>query len=241
MSAPSARPPRSPRLFVPEGSAYEGREAVLPPDEARHAATVLRAKAGDAVELFDGAGRRVAAELAEVGKRRVVVRAVGEPTETPAPDRPFTLAVAAPKGDRFRWLVEKATELGVDRLRLVTTERSVVEPGGGKLDKAAAAVIAACKQCGRDRLMPIEAALPFGRYVVDEASDHRVIAVPTADEPLSAAGGPTACLIGPEGGFTDAEVDTAVAAGWEPVSLGRHVLRVETAAVAAAAVAAAAD
>ena len=216
------------RFYCPELAAGE---LALPEAEGRHAWQVLRKSTGDRVELFDGAGRRAAAELVSVHKKAVVARAE-EPTQTPAAP-PLTVAAAVPKADRFKWMVEKLTELGVTTLVPLKTERTVVDPGAAKLEKMAATVVAACKQSGRDRLMAIEPVTDLASALARPAGTRLI-----ADVGASGRGGgvDTLLLVGPEGGWTDAERAAAAEAGFEPVTLGPHVLRTETAAVAGAAV-----
>ena len=99
----------------------------LPADEVRHLTRVCRFAPGDRVEIFDGKGFATSALITEVGKDQAVLVAEGPPLQELAPPCPLTLATAIPKGDRFDWLVEKATELGVARLIPLITEHSVVD------------------------------------------------------------------------------------------------------------------
>jgi 16S rRNA (uracil1498-N3)-methyltransferase len=209
--------------------------------EAHHLIHVMRASVGDEVTLFDDSGfefratvetlRRADAELRIVERREV--------------DRelPFalTVGVSLPKGDRQKWLVEKLTELGVTTLVPIITDRSVAQPAAGALDRLHRSVIEGAKQCGRNRLMKIAAAQPWSEWISNSQSEmesRRLIAHPTG-APLSTIDPgrsvPTLLAIGPEGGLTDAEVAAATAAGWQLVSLGPRILRVETAAIALAA------
>jgi 16S rRNA (uracil1498-N3)-methyltransferase len=141
-----------------------------------------------------------------------------------------------PKGDRFDWLVEKATELGVDRLIPLVTERSVVDPRSAKLDRLRRVVIEACKQSRRDWLMELEAPTPWRSVIGQAEPSIKLIAHPDfpgmAVSGLNLTGRSAILAIGPEGGFSDAEVDTARSLGWRPVGLGSTILRVETAALA---------
>lgn len=217
-----------PRFFLPDLSPGE---IALPDEEAHHFAKVLRGRAGESVHVFDGRGRRAAAEVIAVAKRCVRVR-VGEVTETPN-RATVTLFVAAPKGDRFRWLVEKATELGVRAIQPIVTERTVTEPGGGKLDKLRQTSLAACKQCGRDWLMPIAEPIPLAEAVAGR------ITFAWADRGGRSPLGECEhdLFIGPEGGWSDDErVALRSGGGGLPIALGRHILRTETAAIAAAAI-----
>lgn len=213
--------------------------AMLGGDEARHLTRVLRAQVGDEVTLFDGRGRAWVARILRIARSEVEL-STGEPSESASPSRPVvTLAVALPKGERQKWLVEKLTELGVARLVPLVTERGVAAATPAAIERLERAVIEACKQCGRDFLMEIGPPRSIAELVgAAPAGVPRIIATPGGG-PFAAAIPPIAseilALVGPEGGFTPDEVATARAAGCEPVSLGRHVLRVETAAIAVAA------
>jgi 16S rRNA (uracil1498-N3)-methyltransferase len=174
----------------------------------------------------------------------------------------LTIATAVPKGDRFGWLIEKATELGVARIVPIMTERSVVDPRDSKLDKMRQASITACKQCGRNHLMHIAAITSWKDFLQNIAQGSQfLIAHPyesTGVDALQASGGPKltdssnlesalnpstsdqiskkiTIVIGPEGGFSDSEVQSALALGAIPIQLGNYILRIETAAIAAAA------
>lgn len=213
---------------------------VLDEMESHHLAKVLRKSLGDTVELFDGRGQVAMATVERISKRevqlRIVERSAAEPVSTPS----VTLAVAPPKGDRFRWLVEKATELGVDRLIPLETRRSVVSPRDGKLEKMRHAVIAACKQSRRNRLMEILDPLAWGELLDHWIPSHSTwLAHPTGATWSEVQQGHDVAsllfVVGPEGGLTDEEVESATAAGATPVSLGRNILRIETAALAIAA------
>lgn len=191
--------------------------------------------------MFDGAGIEAAAEIVRVDRRSVELRVIDR-HEAPVPAvPPLSIAVAPPKGDRLRFLVEKLTELGVARLILLETERAIVEPRDRKLGKLGQTVIAACKQCGRSRLMEIAPPMSFDQLIAcGFANAVAVIAHPTGEPlgealSLEPADRPLLALVGPEGGFTDSEVAAAIAAGARPVSLGETILRIETAALALAA------
>jgi 16S rRNA (uracil1498-N3)-methyltransferase len=231
----------------------QGGSAVLDGDEARHLARVLRARVGDVVTLFDGRGRAWQARVTRIARDTVELEAVepnavepntvarfaGEPAPPPAAPR-LTLAVALPKGERQKWMVEKLTELGVARLVPLETARGVAEATASAAARLERQVIEACKQCGRDTLMEVAAGRPLDRVLADLPAGARgVIAHPHAP-PLEAAAvqaGATEviALVGPEGGFTAAELAAADRAGAVRVSLGPHILRVETAAIALAA------
>jgi 16S rRNA (uracil1498-N3)-methyltransferase len=230
----------SERFFVAEP--VTGERAELTGDEARHLAAVMRAKIGDEVTLFDGSGNEFTARIEALSKRAVELAIV----ERRAIDRELplalTLAVALPKGERQKWLVEKATELGVTRLVPLVTKRGVAQPVAAALERLRRSVIEASKQCGRNRLLeiatPIAAAELFGSPPGQYGTEvTRLIADPSG-RPLSdvsRASADVLAAIGPEGGFRPDELAAAQAAGWQPVSLGPRILRVETAAIALAA------
>ena len=204
--------------------------------EAHHLGTVCRIRPGDRVCLFNGDGHEYPATVIEVSRRDVVV----DVTERRSPLREnasrLHIATALPKGDRAQFLVEKLTELGVAVLTPLVTERTVVQPREGKMEKLERYVIEASKQCGRNVLMRIEPPRKWADLVQD-ATLPRLRYVAHPDTPTGGAmeGGDRIVAIGPEGGLTDAEVALALDAGWRTVSLGPRILRIETAAMAVAA------
>ncbi len=206
--------------------------------EAQHLLRVLRLKVGDEVSLFDGKGHEAAAEIATVSRSAAELRLLSEWVARPRTVPEIILGTAAPKGDRFRWLVEKVTELGVDRLVPLLTERSVVDPGAGKLQKMQQTVIAACKQCGRNSLMQIDPATAWSEFVSTEMTGRSSFIAHSSERiaggnPLDTSDGSAIVLaIGPEGGWTDAEIDLAREAGAKVIGLGSFTLRIETAACA---------
>ncbi len=227
----------SERFFSNEPIASDRAE--LTGDEARHLSAVMRIKVGDEVILFDGSGAEFTAIVKAIRKHAIEL-AIAERREI-SRELPFsiTLAVALPKGDRQKWLVEKATELGVTRLVPLTTERGVAQPVDSALDRLRRGVIEASKQCGRNRLLeiaPPAAAIHY--FAVVPSSATRFIADPSG-QPLAAtpvsATSEIIAAIGPEGGFSPAELTAANSAGWLPISLANRILRVETAALAIAA------
>ena len=218
-------------------------EVELTGDEANHLTRVLRLCLGDRVELFDGQGQALTAEVVATQKKSVTIRMVSDSPVLPPRTPTLTLLTASPKSERLRWLVEKATELGVDRLTLLRTQHSVVHPGPGKLRKMDAAVIAACKQSGRNDLMPIEPPQPWESAATQAVQDADRLLIATPDgqpieEQQAEMGNPSsiAVAIGPEGGWTAEEITFAVDRGAVPVRLGSLILRTETACLAAASI-----
>jgi 16S rRNA (uracil1498-N3)-methyltransferase len=222
------------RFYCPELS--KTGQLALEGDEAKHLARVRRLGPGDVVEVFDGQGFATRAEVVAVGRDRVELRPFGDPLPDRTPPCRVTLATAVPKGERFDWLVEKATELGVERLVPLVTERSVVDPSDAKLDRLRRVIVEASKQCGRNRLMVLDRPWAWYAYLSMPEGEQGFLAhpggLPPHAWPRPWVGDGATLAIGPEGGFTDAEVDLAGAAGWRVVGLGATLLRIETAGLA---------
>jgi 16S rRNA (uracil1498-N3)-methyltransferase len=219
-----------------------GEHARLEGPEAHHLAHVMRGKIGDEVTLFDGSGAQFGARVEHIGRSSVDLAVISRQDVNRELSRRVTLAVSLPKGDRQRWLVEKATELGVARLVPLLTARGVAQPGDAALVRLRRAVIEASKQCGRNRLMEIASPIAWREFVAGApANAVRWIAHPISSgsgcnrPTLSASSSDLWCAVGPEGGFADDEVAAALNAGWQSVDLGDRILRVETAAIALAA------
>lgn len=217
----------------------ESGAAVLEDLEAHHLIHVLRASPGDIVELFNGTGLVASAQITSLHKRDAKLQILGSHREDPSP-RQIIVATAVPKGDRFDWLIEKATELGVTRIIPLRTARSVVDPRESKLEKLRQTVIAACKQSGRNHLLELESTTTWSDFVtreLEQSASYIAHPGPTTRSASSLWDGKSSIVfaIGPEGGFTDEEVELAVGRGAKPISLGPRILRIETAALALAA------
>jgi 16S rRNA (uracil1498-N3)-methyltransferase len=204
--------------------------------EAHHLGRVLRLKPGQQVVLFDGRGAEATAEIMTVTRHTAELRVLSTHSEVADATAEIILATAVPKGDRLRWLVEKATELGVSRFVPLITQHSVVEPGDGKLDKLQQTVIAACKQSGRNTLMTVDAPIQWGEFIGGQCAGRlTLIAHPSGATPSGSqceVESPINLVVGPEGGWTESEIEQGKAAGAHLISLGPHILRIETAAVA---------
>ncbi|MFM1997657.1 MAG: Ribosomal small subunit methyltransferase [Planctomycetota bacterium] len=214
--------------------------AFLEGDEARHLAKVLRGRVGDEVTLFDGRGLEWPARIAAIDRDRVALE-TGDPRPAePLPARRVAIGAALPKGDRQKWMVEKLTELGATTLVPLETTRGVAEATAGARARLERVVIEACKQCGRNTLLEIAEPRSLDRLLAEVPAGTRLLVAHPGGAPID-ADGPLAttadvlALVGPEGGFTAAELAAADAAGATRVGLGPHVLRVETAAIALAA------
>jgi 16S rRNA (uracil1498-N3)-methyltransferase len=213
-------------------------DALLEGAEAHHLAHVRRLEAGERITLFNGNGKTYLAVIESIGKRSVQLRV--ERVEAPQMELGFRLEIASalPKGDRLDYLIEKLTELGVTDFVPLQTARSIVHPKEARLDKLRRAVIESSKQCGRNVLMRVQAPVRWAEYCRQATlPQQRFLAHPGGEmigkECPSARDAVLA--IGPEGGFTDEEVEEAREAGWRVVGLGPRILRIETAAVVLAA------
>jgi 16S rRNA (uracil1498-N3)-methyltransferase len=213
------------------------------PETVAHHLHVVRQQPGDEVLLFNGEGGQVRARLVEIGKRRASAEVFAlEPVEVELPYS-VTLAQGLPEGSsKMDWIVEKAVELGVAAIQPLAAARSVVKLSGERAEKRQAhwegVIVAASEQSGRNRLARLEALQDFGRYIAQPAQGPRILLSPRATQSLAAWARatppcPVTLLIGPEGGFSAAEEEAAIAAGALALSMGPRVLRTETAGLAA--------
>ncbi len=226
------------RYFL-ESPITDGR-ATLAGSEAHHLLHVMRVKAGELITLFDGTGREFDARVLSTGRSTIDLEVLAEVEIDREAGIAVTLAVALPKGDRQKFLIEKAVELGVARLVPLTTARGVAQPSEGALERLQRSVIEASKQCGRNRLMEIAEPRTLITAATHLSADvPRWIAHPggaslaTMSARLVIEPRPREVwfAIGPEGGFSDEEVSSATQKGWQPLDLGPRILRVETAAL----------
>lgn len=229
------------RFFV---DSIQQSRAVLAGEDARHLRQVLRAEVGQCYELSDNRSVYLA-EIESLAKDRVSFRILEEIAVSPPPVR-LTLLLALIKFDRFEWALEKATELGVEAVLPVATERSekgLERAAVKRLDRWRRIVRESSQQARRARLPEVLPPAALGNaltngspysWFLDERSGACPIlaALPARRQPSDTV----RLLVGPEGGFTEAERVCAREAGWTPVSLGPNILRAETAAIAALAV-----
>lgn len=214
----------------------------LDDQEAHHLLHVMRAKAGEEATLFDGSGVEYQAYVREVAKREVTLEIVGRSEVDRESRTRLSLGVALPKGDRQQWLCEKLVELGCDELVPLHTERGVAAPVEAALARLRRTVIEASKQCGRNRLMSIAPPMKLAEFLATPAPAGSKLFLDASGAPLSdviasvsAADARWRGAIGPEGGWSDEERACAEREGWQCVSLGKRILRIETAAIALAA------
>jgi 16S rRNA (uracil1498-N3)-methyltransferase len=218
---------------------WTGETLRLSGEEGHHAARVMRKEAGDAVEIFDGAGRWAHCRVEAVSKAELTL-AIEKEGRDGTPNPAITLAVAMPKGKTMDLIVQKAVELGVHRIQPLATTNTVVKLTGKDCAEKAAkwqrVALEACKQCGQNVLPRVSEVRDLGDYLADSREGYGIVgslapgargfrehlaALPT-DKPIH-------LLVGPEGDFTEPEMEAALAADFQPVTLGNIVLRVETA------------
>ena len=232
---------RIPRIYTEQVLASDSR-LELEPGPSAHIARAMRMRAGDSLTLFDGRSGEYAARINTVGKKTVLVD-IGTHRDREA-ESPLAihLGIAISRGDRMDWLIQKATELGVKSLSPLLSERTEVKLKGERADKKRhhwqQITIAACEQCGRNRLPQIAPLQSLPQWLATTRADykyvlhHRALAEATQQQPPDGI----ALLIGPEGGLSETEIERAEHCGYQSLSLGPRVLRTETAPLAAVAI-----
>lgn len=233
------------RFYLPAAECKSGPLTLAGP-EAHHAVRVLRVRAGDKVVILDGAGREFLCRVDNFDRDKVHLAVVETKTVPPPPCR-ITLLQALPKGKIIDSIIQKSTELGVARIVPLLTERVVVEldekHAGKKAEKWQHVAIEAIKQCGAAWLPQVEPSMTPQEFLARTENFELPLVGslhPGAQHPrkyfqkFEAEHGrkpKSACVwIGPEGDFTPEEIATITAAGALPITLGKLVLRVETAA-----------
>ncbi|MCG8458106.1 MAG: 16S rRNA (uracil(1498)-N(3))-methyltransferase [Holophagales bacterium] len=236
----------APRLEAGGTTWAEGGEIRVEGDTYRHLFRSRRLAVGDTLRVVDGEGGARRASVASVDRRSARL-VLGDVLPARDPELRLHLVVGALRPERASWLVEKATELGVRSLTFVTAERAPRDYGAGRIDRFRRVSVAALEQSHRARLPEIRGVIPWrqaltdlppGRCFVPSPGAHpllRAVAKNPGDTETSGLGEPS-LVIGPEGGWSPGELGQLRAAGGEPVGLGEGVLRVETAAIVAAAV-----
>jgi 16S rRNA (uracil1498-N3)-methyltransferase len=230
-----------PRLHCGEPLAT-GASLALPAGAARHV-QVLRLQPGDTLVLFDGRGGEYDAVVEHMGRSEVRVQVAAHRVVECETAVAVHLALGMPANERMDWLVEKATELGVASIQPLLAERSVLRLAGERAEKKQAhwqaVAVAACEQCGRNRVPLVHPVRPLPAWLAAQAQPGFVLSLRAGTQPLAAvagAAGAVTLLSGPEGGLAPTEEDAALARGWRAVHLGPRVLRAETAPLAALAV-----
>ena len=232
------------RFHVP--SAAPGARVELPEHTAHHAREVLRLRPGACVRIFDGAGAEFEGVLDEVSRRGVSVRLTHAVAAAPESPLRLVLAVSPLKGDRMELVFQKATELGVSEIWPVVTGRTdaAARPAlhGSRVERWERVASGAAEQCGRAVVPRVALTTTLRALLAKPFDGTRFVLLETAGHPPlptlpHAAGRPLLLLVGPAGGFEPSEREILRSAGFQPASLGPRILRAETAAVAAVAIA----
>jgi len=225
---------------VPPESVSNGK-IIIRGDELHHAKDVMRLAAGDAIVVFDGTGKEYQGVIERVNKEQMTVT-IEKTLERRTGGCSLILVQALPKSDKMDLIVEKATELGVERIIPTVTERTIVRSDTKreslKLERWRKIALVAAKQCGRSTIPEVLGITGF-EDSLKKIKDQEVTIIPCLYEDSKGLrevlngrrAKSAAVFIGPEGDFTKKEVDEARAIGATPVSLGREVLRSETAAI----------
>lgn len=221
---------------LPSGGIFD-----LPPEAAHHAARVLRLREGSRVEIFDGQGNERQGVIAAIDGRRVTVGDISATDADRESPLQVVLAQALSSSEKMDWVIQKATELGAVEIQPLATERSVArlpaERAAKRLEHWRQVAISACEQCGRNVLPEMHAPLDIMAWLqqMKEWRGTKLILLPQGAASLHEQPKPPGrviLLVGAEGGFSEAEGDSALHCGFTPVRLGARVLRTETAAIA---------
>lgn len=229
---------RIPRIFT-EQHLLSGELVELEESASHHLSKVLRMQAGRELILFNGKGGEFAATIHEVSKKYVTVSIAEHTADNRESPLALELAIGISRGERFEWVLQKATELGVTKITPLITERTEVKTGGDRQEKMQDRwqhiLISACEQCQRNVLPQLSAPIQISDWLPTVNSDLRFVLHHRDSKTLPAEQKPATVtlLIGPEGGLSVSEIEQALAKNFNALTLGPRVLRTETAPVAA--------
>ena len=227
-----------PRFFI-EADLNVETSVELTETVFHHWVKVLRAQVGETAIFFNGQGGEYAVELTEISKKSATVWVNSFHPENRTPKFKALLGQVMSKGDRMDYAIQKAVELGVSEIQLLTSERCEMrlkyDRDQKKLDHWQGVAIAACEQCGLNIVPKILAPLPLAQWLNSELPETKLVLAPNKDEVdvLKDASSNIALLIGPEGGLSEAEIQSANQHGFINWCIGERVLRTETAPVVA--------
>jgi 16S rRNA (uracil1498-N3)-methyltransferase len=224
------------RVLIERGSGEAGKRVRLDDNEVHHL-RVRRARPQEVVEVLDGAGLRGEGQLVQAGREWLVDISTAQLRQRPPA---LTLAVAAGDRERFTWMVEKAVELGVTGIVPLETSRTAnvaTRLKDAHLARLRRAVLDSIKQCGVAWAPSVEDAIRLDKFLQSTRPGSNWLADSEGGPaPTDLADTPVTVVVGPEGGFTEGELEALKGAGFLPIMLGPHTLRFETAALAAAAI-----
>ncbi|WP_185233303.1 16S rRNA (uracil(1498)-N(3))-methyltransferase [Teredinibacter franksiae] len=229
---------RIPRIFTAQSLALSS-ELELEESASHHLLKVLRMQPGRELTLFNNSGSEYSAVITAVSKKTATV-AINQQSDIDRESPLETeLAIGISRGDRFDWVLQKVTELGITRIVPLFTERTEVKLNAERLEKRLGQwqkiTIAACEQCQRNTLPILATPQPLDEYLTACTSEYRFVLHHRAEASLNALQQPqsVALLIGPEGGLSDNEITHAEQQGFKSLALGPRVFRTETAPIAA--------
>lgn len=229
---------RIPRIFT-EQTLITGELIQLEEAPSQHLGKVLRMQAGRELILFNGTGGEFAAIIQDVGKKYVTVAIAEHLADNRESPLQLELAIGISRGERFEWVLQKATELGVSKIIPLITERTEIKVSGERQEKLYGRwqqiLISACEQCQRNLLPVLSAPSQISAWLPQVNSDLRFVLHHRDSKTLPAEQKPQSVtlLIGPEGGLSEREIACALEQNFNALTLGPRVLRTETAPVAA--------
>lgn len=228
------------RRFYASVEQIQPEKITLSVEETRHLRDVLRLKETEKVQVFDGAGREFLCLIESIGKKETTLKILEEITPAaPESDLNLTLGVALLKGEKFDLIVQKAVELGVNKLVPLNTKRADVKlkDSEKKIERWRKIALEACKQSGRARLMQIENLIDFDKFI--EITDGtKILFAERGGEAFSAIERTKkiTAIIGAEGGWESSEIESASEKNFQIITFGGRILRAETAVIAVAAI-----
>ncbi len=229
---------RIPRIFCKQPLAV-GTDIELDESGARHVAKVLRMQVDRPLILFNGEGGEYDATIVDVGKKNVRVKVGDFRQDDRQSPLPIHLGIGISRGERFEHVLQKATELGVTHITPLFTERTEVKLTGPRLEKKhlqwQQIIVSSCEQCQRNRLPTLAQPVRYDAWISEVEAEQRFVLHHRSDKALADTAKPdsVALVVGPEGGLSQTEIDTALQQQFQPLTLGPRVFRTETAPLAA--------
>lgn len=233
--------------FYVDPKDIKDKNFIIENEQFHYLSNVRRFCVGDEINIFDGLGNSYKARIDNIDKKSIRGTILSSKTLV-LPDKKISLYTAIPKGERFDWLIEKASEIGISKIVPVIYVRSVVkELSENKLERYKKISISASSQSWRADIMPIENSIKFFEIVEkvsgkentlnvlpwESEDDKNIVSLLNGNKDIKNIN----IFIGPEGGFDKTEIDIAVKNGFKTVTLGKNILRVETAAIVASSIA----
>lgn len=233
------------RFYAPPEN-FSDAIVALDADETKHLRDVLRLRTSDEIAVFDGAGREFRCRIESIEKRQAIIKVIEEiAPKSPESNLNLTLAVALLKGEKFDLVIQKACELGVQKIIPLETHRADVKLKDSretekKLERWRRIALEAAKQSGRARLMLVESPVKFGTFINAETEATKILFAErngtNLDNLKVEADSEMLAVVGAEGGWEDSEIEKAQAADFQIITLGGRILRAETAAIVVSAI-----